>query len=319
MNKLLILVVASFLLATTIQAQPYYFSQRVEAYQEITNDTSVDNGKTWGGVQGVVLPIGFTYNFMGTAFTQLRLETTARLVFDPPTHFYFADGFAAVGIQDRGYTKALNLSPRTYKVEGAVGNRVMKIQIKNAGSAFDTSLYMNFQLWLYEANGDFELHMGPNNITSAAHFTLGPLSGVHRLKSITPLDYLYGLIIYGNTVMPDDSTLSSSGVVFDNYELNGAPIANTVYKYSLHQPTNILEQGEMGKSLFEVHPTPARSTIYADSKVAIKDVVIYTIEGVLVGKYNSFPLNISNLQPGLYCVKVQNEHGDTFVRRIVKQ
>ncbi|MEZ5015567.1 MAG: T9SS type A sorting domain-containing protein [Flavipsychrobacter sp.] len=316
--KKIIALVFCWVLVLSVHAQPYYFSRRMETYQEITNDTSIDNGRTWGGVQGIVLPIGFTYKFMGQNFTQFRLETTARLVFDPSTHFYYADGFAAVGIQDRGYSKGLNLSKRTYKVEGSIGNRIMKIQVKNAGCASDTSVFMNFQLWLYEGSNDFELHMGPNNVTASTSFVLGPLSGVHHLKSITPLNYDYGLMVYGNTAMPDDSTLSSSGVVFDNYELQGSPVANTVYKYSLQPPTSIQEP-RRDKTGLIIYPTITTGMVYAKTSIEVEKVSLLDLNGSCVRESNDYPLNINDLPNGVYCLKTSDKSGKTFFSRVVKQ
>lgn len=310
------IVIILLSLATLTHGQPYYFTQRTETYTELNGASSLDNGITWGGALGVTIPIGFNYDFMGATFSQLRVETTGRLVFDPANHFFFADGFAAVGIQDRGYTNNIARSPRSYKVEGMAGNRILKIQFKNAGCAFDTSKYLNFQLWLYEANGDFELHMGSSNVMTSSLFTLGPLSGVHHLKTITPLDYDYGLIVYGDVNNLNDSTLSSSGLVFDNYELNRAPIEHTVYKYSTtpHTSLKVME----GRTSFGVYPTVCNNVLYANSS-KVKKVLVYNMLGVLVKKSELYPLTISDLSSGSYLIKTIGSNCVVYVDKVFKQ
>lgn len=90
--------------------------------------------------------------------------------------FVYNTPFGGNLIQDRGIASNTgSLSPISYVVDGPVGNRIGKVEWKNAGvtqsspSPPNPAHFVNCQLWLYEQGGRMEIHFG-NSLTTATSF-----------------------------------------------------------------------------------------------------------------------------------------------------
>lgn len=246
-------LIALLLSVFSLQAQIYYFSHGTQTYTELTNATSVNNGQVWSGFQTFSIPIGFTFDYMSTSFQTVDLEATGRLIFDA-NHFYYADMFVAQGLRDAGSTSSQ--SPISYKVVGIPGDRVLKIEIKDATYSGDMTANVNFQIWLYEGDGALELHMGPTTIPNpGGAFSNGnPFSGLHRVTQFSPLTYHYGLLLHGDPASPGDSTISGSSMNVFGITLSGAPVDGQKYRFGTTIPASISEPGER---VFSIYPNPA--------------------------------------------------------------
>ncbi len=71
-----------------------------------------------------------------------------------------------------------------------------------------------------------------------------------------------------------------------------------------------------------IYPNPAKENIIIEAESNIEEVTIYNVTGVMVHNVqctmNNVQLNVSDLNCGVYFVKVRTENGD-FVKRIVKE
>ncbi len=112
--------------------------------------------------------------------------------------------------------------------------------------------------------------------------------------------------------------------------------ANTEYCYILTSVNGELESGKSeavcaktkGESLSEiassvkVYPNPAENNLFVETNVNIETISVYTITGVMVYNeqctMNNVQLDITDLNSGVYFVKVMTNNGE-IVKRIVKK
>ena len=75
---------------------------------------------------------------------------------------------------------------------------------------------------------------------------------------------------------------------------------------------------------FNIHPNPVNDRLYIETEVEVKEVAIYTITGVMVGqqttdnRQQTLFIDVTNLNSGVYFVKVVTDNGEV-VKRFVKK
>jgi hypothetical protein len=165
----------------------YTFSRTTGNYQDLTGATSLNNNQTWDD-PGYIVPMDFPFTMFGKTIDSLSYFSLggslmgfcgSDTVYTPIISPFEAD------LIDRGGWTGNSQSPLSYKVDGGVGNRILKIEWNNAGSYDDSTLndYVNFQLWMYEGSDDIEIHFGASSIAVDTIFFYGesgPLVGVLR-------------------------------------------------------------------------------------------------------------------------------------------
>jgi len=177
------------------------------------------------------VPIDFSFSFFDRQFESLQLEISSRLVFDEG-HFYFFDPLAMVALEDAGKGSSESKSLIAYHSSGDEGSRVFTIEYRDVRLARDTSLFVNFQVRLYEKDHSLELHMGAHsNIKPNTHLQLGPYAGVYHLKSVSPIDFDYAINLVGSPSEPEIRNFSGQGVPYLNYTLNALPKEGQVIRY----------------------------------------------------------------------------------------
>jgi hypothetical protein len=147
-----------------LKAQNYVFQLEMAPYVHLDNPATFNEGAIWSGEEWDV-NIGFPFTWMGEVYTTCRLWEGS-LYFDEDDAIY-VDGFGASFI-DRGWyvdTAYVSVSPVGYQLQGNPGDRIFKIEYRNAGF-FDGDYedYINFQLWLAEATQSIEIRMGPGMV-----------------------------------------------------------------------------------------------------------------------------------------------------------
>lgn len=75
-------------------------------------------------------------------------------------------------------------------------------------------------------------------------------------------------------------------------------------------------------SSFNVYPNPVNDKLFIETEVEIEEVIVYTITGVIVGQQSivnsqQSTIDVTNLNSGIYFVKVVTENGEV-VKRIIK-
>jgi hypothetical protein len=182
---------------------------------------------------------------------------------------------------DRGFELDSAISPITYKTEGSAGQRIFTLEFENAGFGFGESEngvfteFINYQLKIYEASGDIEIHIGPHSVDNQVvvfEGNAGPGIGL-----VEKYDFENGLVngelclLDGNPTNPDVIT------TFVPAALNWPIPENTVYKF-FREPTKVNEPG-INYSVNYYSPNPASGNIRLQS----------FYEGQIVG-----PVNVIN-------------------------
>ena len=121
-----------------LQAQNYTFLKLNQPYVELVNPVSINQGEIWDDFD-VPIAIPFTFNVNGQNFQELIMSDSF-ITFEG----VLSEIISPMGndLVDRGFNGDNSLSPLSYKVEGAVGSRIFKIQWKNCGSFDDSTLAM---------------------------------------------------------------------------------------------------------------------------------------------------------------------------------
>lgn len=320
-----------FLLAfSVISAQiEYDLTVLNEAYVNLEDSTPLSNGEVWDD-PGYVVPLGFDFQIGSLTVDTVFIsdDGLGGLVATNPT----IDGpevglFAPIlqDIIDRGDGSSTSLSPVSFRIDGSVGNRILKLEWNNTGFFDNSDLqdFVNFQLWLYESGNVIEYRYGPSMINSPNESFEG-LSGLQiALIPLLPNDDVEGnleqeaYILSGDPLNPDLIVLSTSDD-FDNAEsiaITGAVPEGTVYRFSSEQLS--LED----ESIIEVnvYPNPTTDFFKIESALASYSVHIYNAAGQQISEVFA-PMglyDVSNLSKGVYFVKVFSDTGVT-TKRLIK-
>jgi hypothetical protein len=230
-----------------------------------------------------------------------------------------------VGLKSRDTSSAL-----IYQIQGPKGNRIIKAEWKNAGiDGGDTADYVNFQIWLYEANGTMEVHFGPGFIKNPKDFNIGnggsnftgPPVGMF-ISSTKPKDIgkvLQSVYLSGD---PDNPTL----LKMDYGALKSMPKNGTVYSFTDKNATEVNETAAFPSNL-KVYPNPANDYVMLEyngygqsATVSIEDLTGKCLKSVQCGNassHQSIQLSTADMKPGLYLVKLQNGSNTTIQKLMV--
>lgn len=307
---LAVLTVASFNVSAQTTQNYYNFSQSTATYTDLANATSMNNGQVWDwddfGPVASPFPIsvfGHTYNDFG---------------FDDD-YFYLGDvwnNFDAIFlypvttfIMDRNFSfSGASQSPISYKVEGTTGNRILKLEIKNAGMEMEemtsttSTLYLNYQIWFYEVDNSIEYRYGDHNITDLNMLNDEAYSTV-ILAYMTDTNFQGGYI---DGTIANPTYIESNDPDDEPVGLDAVPAPNTVYRFAVN-PLSVKDQEKVEFALF---PNPATDILNVSFQENInKEYTIYDMAGryVLSGTVNNedkTQINISTLRSGTYILKI---------------
>jgi hypothetical protein len=200
--------------------------------------------------------------------------------------------FNAVMMREDGITKV------SAKVDGTVGNRVVKFQWKNVVLNNDTSAKTNLQVWLHEKDGTISYHYGPSTFPTA---TTGFTGMVIFKPNFTDLDAAFN--VSGKPASPDiiDTISTFAGL----NALNDRPANGTIYTFKPAWPLS-LENIVDEKATFRAFPNPAKGNIIIETQYATT-ISIYNITGQLVKSVDAKPGNTTvttdAMSPGCYILK----------------
>jgi hypothetical protein len=222
------------------QVNPYCFSQTTATYTAITGGTVLGTiANDDESFQG--LPIGFTFNFKGTNFTQFCVNTNGYITLgavDNGTSYlpisYANDNniISALGTDLQAQTG----STLRYQTTGAAPNRILTVQWVNYSTYGETS-NMNFQLRLLEGSNVIQFNYGAFTLTSTtfAYTEIGLRGFVPN-----PNDYNTIEIIEGTNTWATPQVLQSN--LFSTCDLVGTtfkPASGLRYIWTPSTLTNV--------------------------------------------------------------------------------
>ena len=309
-----------------LKSQTYSFQVATSPYADLTNPISLNNGEVWE-MPGYIIPIGFDFWYFHEYIDTLYFfaESAGMLSTSNEEGGYhkLIIPFGAMLI-DRGYGTSQSLSPLSYELSGEPGGRILIIEWKNVGFGFEYAAintlndFVNFQLWLYEASGNIELHFGPLRIVHP-EFAYVDASGP-GVALVPQYDY-------------EEDTLSSaslwlqgnpgSPVMIQTAEftyLQGSIQPNTVYQFNnltvgaIKNPMNVAV----------VYPNPAKDYLtirLTSNATSIAEISICDINGRIVYQATQNPnqsgelqVPVSELENGVYQVVIRQGEGVTSSR-----
>lgn len=324
-HTLAILILICVAISTPAQ-MPYNFTTKQNSYTPLNNAISLNKGEIWDE-DAFTIPMDFPFTLGRRTVDTIYLKFDGIISAD--TSVTTLDGivFIDADLQDRGAMDTTqSLSPVSYKTEGAVGNRICKIEVANAGfyderDQFGTmDDYVNVQVWLYEQDSKLELHYGPSKISNPTKYFLngaGPLVGFAKEFSYLESSGL----VYTLAGDPDSPTLDSFSMSIAGYLLNDYPEDGTVYSFN-NKTLSVSKEAITQQVL--VYPTYVQNALHVDfgqETNAIYRVVSTTgarvdIYGEMNGRHSA--IDVSSLSSGLYILQV-NVGGVYNAYRFVKR
>lgn len=304
---------------------PYAFTVDSQAYKEISDGTSVNNGEIWDDPL-YTFPLGFDFSFFGVTTSQLSIDDffTGGIVSNYPLSqpesplivIYDAD------LIDRGELSGVSESPISYITEGEPGNRIFKLQWKNAGFFNEVNdlrtanSFVNFQLWLYEGSNTIEIHFGPSNITSPDllyEFFNGPLIGLVESFHFENNDFEKFWYLKGNPAAPLINQINIEQGDTLTQVLLGTPADGTVYRFA----TKTTSTSDFFTPIsIKLYPTIAQNWItieFAEKDITNLKYSIVNTEGKTLKEgriqHSVTELNVSDLQAGgLYFIHFSHKN-----------
>lgn len=307
-----ITLLAGLLLATvTVSAQNYYnFTKSTATYTDLTGSTSMNNGIVWDWDDFGPVTSPFPISVFGNTYNDFGFDDDYFYLGDVWNNF---DGIflypVTAFIMDRNFSfSGASQSPISYKVEGTAGNRILKLEIKNAGMEMEemsstiSTLYLNYQIWFYEVDNSIEYHYGNHNITDLSMLNDEAYSTVilaHMSDTNFQGGYIDGTIAnptYTESNNPDDEPVG----------LDAVPAPNTVYRFALN-PLAVKDQEKIEFSMF---PNPTNDVLNLTLPETVnKPYSVYDLMGreVLKGSLNNTTqaqINVGTLQKGSYILRI---------------
>lgn len=305
-------LLAGLLLTTvTVSAQNYYnFTKSTATYADLTGATSLTNNAVWDFDFFGPITSPFNIDVFGQTYNTLNFEDDYFYLESSTNANFYSEIFPVYAyIMDRNVSGTGNgVSPISYKVEGASGNRILKLEVKNAGlelefdSSGTTNLFLNYQIWFYEADKSIEYRYGSNNVTSVASLNDEGVSYI--LLSHEDSNNIKGGFVNGTITSPTYTEVTNP--TSNPTNLNGLPTANTVYRFALN-PLAVKDQEKIEFSMF---PNPTNDVLNLTFPETVnKPYSVYDLMGreVLKGSLNNTTqaqINVGTLQKGSYILRI---------------
>ena len=309
---------------TNITAQSVYnFETENIPYQDLTGSTSLNNGQVWDD-PAYTIPIGFdfelgTFNFstiyivewgLGGALSSSSTENGVLPIIVP----------IGQDIYSREDINGNSISPISYKLEGALGNQILKIEWRNIGF-FDDSTeddYMNIQLWLYEGSNIIEYHYGDNQINNpdeSFEGETGPYVSLftsYNMDTDQLEDNAY--VMSGNPMNPTVLVYSQGGDA-EGPILVGSIPNGTVYRFVPEQ----LSVNDNTDIQFSIYPNPTSSYITISTSIIDFNVTVYNAIGQRINilELQNNKLDVSQFTDGIYFIKIENDYGGV-IKKFIK-
>ncbi len=306
-------------------AQTYQVEVLQRPYKDLVDGQNLVT-QTWDDIEFDV-PLGFSLVLFNDTIEELHSAD------------FFAGGYVASSLDfsntnlilafstdpiDRGYEIDTLLSQITYKTEGEPGNKTFTLEYENIGFPNGEVVegiytdFINYQLIIYEASGDIEMHIGPYSVTNPGldfEGHAGPSIGI-----VEGFDFINGgtngeiCMISGDPISPTINT-----TIDFNLEPLIWPIPeNTVYRF--YKPTSKVNELNKVETVNCFKPSPTSGNIslqsqWVDQIVGPVSVINSTGQTVTVDRETNI-IEMEGLPDGVYQLYFTTVKG-TAVQRIL--
>ena len=318
MKKITLLFAFAFS-AIGMNAQNFYnFTASQATYADVTGGTSLNNNAVWDWEEFGPVNLPFTFTVAGHNVTSFLFAEDNFLLLAPGADYETSDEGVYyivpnnIYLQDRTFSTGTSTSPISYKVEGEVGSRILKLEVKNAGleDAVDMGFsedefYLNYQVWLYEGTNTIEMRYGPHNITDVNAATDGDGLVAGLVEEDSKVYFLSG-----NAAAPTYGEYTEDTLP-GQLSLLPYPANGMVYKFT---PAQVAGTPLFSAPVVSLYPNPASSMVNVSSNgfVSTQYTITNTIGAVIShGNLNSTDnaqVNIETLAGGMYFINVDGQH-----------
>jgi len=298
----------------------YTFSASQGTYTALENPTSINNNAFWDWDEFDPIALPFTVQTFGEGFSHFMFyDDNFFLVNSESASFDFGENIdsytiltpISAYIQDRDVTEDGSLSQISYKTVGETGNRILKLEIKNAGLEEEiweteaSTSYLNYQIWIYETTNKIEFHFGASLVEDIIY--LNGDDYIYSLFGTETPNFFKATFLSGINNSPTYSEISDSESD-PGIGLNSIPVNGQIYTFT----TDVLSTDNENKLEFSLYPNPVINELNISlTEIANYNYEVFDILGkkVITGKANNvneFNINTSNLNSGSYLLKVNN-------------
>lgn len=314
--KTKITLIITLFIGLFTNAQPFYtFNKLTTVYSDLTVLTSVHNNLPWEK-HNVNNALNWNYtlpfNFKINGVNYKLIEFDGANIFLHSINGSEIEIYASgIGIADKSAANSTtSVSPVGYKVEGTVGNRIFKMQLKNIGSAvekyfyFTNTYYLNVQIWLYEGSNVIEYRIGDHNLSTYNYPNEEPVTNFGFGGEPSSGGFVCILFDDAQNPLLGEYT-DESQVTLDNYGFNGYPASGTVFRFT---PVNTASIQDNLFNTVKVYPNPTTDFLFFDHLTETEKYTIYELNGKVVKKgiinneHNS--INVSEIPAAVYLLQI---------------
>jgi len=312
-----------------VKAQPqslYTQTTFIENYTNLENGVPMIMSEDWITDYGSEIQSPFPFKIAGesisffvwtgssfTFFTQAESEDDEN-VYELLT--------AGLALKSRPVEIGVPQSLMSYKVEGAEGSRILRIEVRNAGLKAEpavsstTNIFMNFQIWIYEGTDVIEYRYGTSNITPEDLVTYDIFLILSDfLIGVKGYD-IYNCFVYNDLTAPTFAELFGDEY-WNPYRITTYPAEKTVYRFAPNNSTVSTEN--FNKTQFRMYPNPVTSILSISlEKMDVTDFIITDMTGKTIqkGTFKALEntIEVADLTSGMYFIRI----GDTTQKFVKK-
>lgn len=182
-----------------VNAQSYPFTSGSAAPEDMTGSTGLLTAGNLDDDASAVTPIGFTFNFDGTAYTQFSVNANGLMRLGPvAVSTVFSNSLSTATdnpkiaplFEDMCTSSAAGGGTVNYKMVGSPGSRKLIVEWKNmkfrsttCSSVADNT--MTFQAWLTEGSDRIDFVYATFGTVAPASYSVGLAGGVGNFASVT--------------------------------------------------------------------------------------------------------------------------------------
>jgi hypothetical protein len=324
------LVFFCLILIQLVSFGQYSMNTTMTTYQDISNPISLNNDSIWN--EGSTFPIYFNFNFKiaGKTYTALNVMAGGGINFPglgTTELFVYHSPFGGYLLKDKGTNSSL--SQISYEITGISGQKLMKLQWKNAGlvqwyTTSDTSDFVNFQIWLFETDNHIEIHFGASSTDPGTYgypeSTSDANPGPSLMFYFNNCENVLGII--GPCNLPSYWIFNDCS--WNPSFLDGTPSNGIIYNI---YPSSA-SISEMINNSITVFPNPTNNILniseipedFSLLELSIIDPIgqICFQSNAILENTRNLTFSILNLNDGVYFLKLTSQDNKTILRKIIK-
>lgn len=309
---------------------PYTFSKTIATYADLVGATNLTAGNIWDDTI-MTIPLGFNFKWA------LANRTIDSVMIDTYGILYATEDFDATtelasrvimpyqaDLCDRSKNSGslTPVSPVSYQTTGSPGNRICKIEFKNAGFYEDNSGNdaVNFQIWLYETSNVIEFRYGPQTVADIATSFLGEAGPWINLAYKLELDLVnLTLIVDSCTYVSGNTTTAASvnsNIMIDldnppsTFAFVGLPANGQVFKWTPLGTSSSLNEVNAAFQGVQVYPTQIEDRVFVHHTGNMLWAELFDNQGKRICKFDlsatQNQLDVSFLSAGIYSLTIHS-------------